>query len=88
MAVFIILLDDTGHQVHIHIMETHPMRGILSMTKALPKNIEAFESRVKYLLAILKNVGDLDELGNRLDVIIVQLGDFINYFVHVGFPNN
>ena len=39
------------------------MRSILSMTKALPKNIEAHEPLVKCLLEIIRNDGDLDKLA-------------------------
>ena len=41
-----------------------------------------------FLLMHFRNIEDLDELGNRLDVIIAQLTGFLAYFLHVGFPNN
>ena len=41
-----------------------------------------------FLLMHFRDIEDLDVLANRLDVIITQLGDFMEYFQHVGFPNN
>ena len=35
-----------------------------------------------------RDVEDLDVLVNRLDVIITQLGNVLEYFLHVRFPNN
>ena len=58
------------------------------MTEVLTKNIEACEPSVRCLLEILRKIENLAELVNQLDIVIAQLQDFINYFVHIGFPNN
>ena len=47
-----------------------------------------FNSVHVFLLMHFRDIEDLDVLANRLDVIITQLGDFMEYFQHVGFPNN
>ena len=52
MAVLVIILDDTGHQLNNHLMEIHPVLGVLSMAKAMPEYIEALEPPVKCLLAV------------------------------------
>lgn len=41
-----------------------------------------------HLLFHFRDIDDLTQLGNRLDVIIAQLRDFLRYFLHVNFPNN
>ena len=41
-----------------------------------------------FLLMHFRNIEDLEELGNCLDVIIAQMKDFVSFFLHVGFPNN
>ena len=35
-----------------------------------------------------RGVRNLDVLGNRLDTIIAQLNNLLDYFTHVGFPGN
>ena len=40
------------------------------------------------LLKHFRDIDDLAELGNRLDIIIAQLNGFLKYFLHVGFTNN
>jgi len=41
-----------------------------------------------FLLTYFRSVRNLEELENRLDVIIAQLGNFLDYFLYVGFPDN
>ena len=41
-----------------------------------------------YLLFFFRNIEDIDDLCNKIDVVAVQMGNFIRYFLHVGFPNN
>lgn len=40
------------------------------------------------LLRYFNDIADLEELGNRLNIIIQQLNGFLRYFLHVGFPDN
>ena len=47
-----------------------------------------FNSIHVFLLDYFRDVDNLDELGTRLDAIIAGMGNFIQYFLHVGFPNN
>ena len=47
-----------------------------------------FNSIHVFLLMYFRSVEDLDELDNRLNTIIAGMGNFVEYFLHVGFPNN
>ena len=41
-----------------------------------------------YLLTYFRTIPNLAVLGNRLDIIIGMLDQFMNYFINVGFPDN
>ena len=47
-----------------------------------------FNTILVFLLMHFRDIENLVQLGNRLDLIIAQLDDFLRYFLHVGFPNN
>ena len=40
------------------------------------------------IMLLFRDTEELDELANHLDVIITQLGNFVEYFQHVGFSTN
>ena len=51
--------------------------------------MEYFFSTVHvFLLTYFRSIRNIEELENRLDVIIAQLGFFLEYFLHVWFPDN
>ena len=55
---------------------------------SLDRPMEYIFNIVHVLLTYSRDIGDLDELGNRLDSIITEMGDFLEYFMHVQFPDN
>ena len=66
MAIFIIVLDNTSHQLNNHFVEIHPDSGTLSVTKVVPEYIEALEPPVKCLLVILGSFQKLLKIGGML----------------------
>ena len=66
MTIVIVILDDAGHRPHSHLVETHPFFCIHPVAKSLTKDVEALETPVKCLLAILDACHKFFELRRML----------------------
>ena len=66
VAIFVIVLDNTGHCFYNHLMEIQPVLGIFSMTEATIKDIKTFETPVARLMPVLGPGHELPELWRVL----------------------
>ena len=72
------LIEDHGH-IHLLQLQYWSVDGPMKYD---------FKTVHLFLLTHFWIIENVKQLENRLDVITVQLGNLLEYLLHVGFPDN
>lgn len=90
---FCFTMDNLNTHKHPMVLNLITSRGHRYLFRAPYWSVDGpmeyiFNTIHTHLLMHYREVHDLDALENALDLIIAQMGNFLRYFLHVGFPNN